>query len=594
MDSRKGLTLLLVNLAALAPAPSGAGLPSIIDLSLTEAPVTVTGPSGGKIGWSVCGGDFNGDSVADLAFTWRRIVTSTTPPRITILWSAQALDSSVDLANTSQSHSLIDGVNGDGSNWTSLACGDFNSDGIDDVALGVVNNSAFTNYDGKVHMIFGTPAFPDTLALASPSVPTTLFKGVPGSSGWLGYTMATGDVNNDGRDDLIVSAWAYWPGGRVYVIYGQDVFPAVVELAAPGSNITQVVDAYLYQGTGVGLASADVNNDGYDELLIGSPGNAEGFFQGTVSLLFGGPDLPAVIPLSNSTPGVKRFYGDDPDGQLGQRVGLGDVNGDGWRDLIMAAYTADPGGYDDCGEIDIVYWQEALPDSVHMGMPNIPMSRLIGQGYSTQHGKNMAVGEVDGDGFADVVLKKEPDDSMSPPERRAVLIAHGSSAMPDTILLRDDPTVTRIIAEQGGDDHGRGIAVVDLDGNSVDDVCIGAPFSTAGGNGGKVRIFFDCANATSTPVRAPIPLALYPNYPNPFSQSTSMRYVVERSTVSTISIYDVRGVRVREIKATTVDSNASVTWDGRDDHGRNMPSGVYFYRVDANGRSATRKMVLVR
>jgi hypothetical protein len=195
-----------------------------------------------------------------------------------------------------------------------------------------------------------------------------------------------------------------------------------------------------------------------------------------------------------------------------------------------------------------------------------------------------------------VIVKKEPDNSLNPPERRAVVIAHGSASMPDTVMLRSDPSVNRIFAEQGGDDLGRGLAAVDLNGNGVDEICIGAPLFTAPGPDvpGKVRVFPDCAVLTAARSSPPALLTLHANRPNPFSSTTVIPFSAGRSGIVSLSIYDVRGRRVKTVRIKTGPGDASFLWDGRDDRGRAVSSGIYFYRVEASGASATRKLVILR
>jgi hypothetical protein len=90
-------------------------------------------------------------------------------------------------------------------------------------------------------------------------------------------------------------------------------------------------------------------------------------------------------------------------------------------------------------------------------------------------------------------------------------------------------------------------------------------------------------------------LVLGQNVPNPFNPVTSISYVLPVRTGVTLSIYDVRGRRV----ATLVDKTEgagphSVEWDGRSDAGSLQPTGVYFYRLQAAGRTLTRKMLLIK
>lgn len=90
--------------------------------------------------------------------------------------------------------------------------------------------------------------------------------------------------------------------------------------------------------------------------------------------------------------------------------------------------------------------------------------------------------------------------------------------------------------------------------------------------------------------------ALYPNMPNPFNPSTTIRYDVPvGGGVVTLRVYDVSGRLVRTlIDGRQAAGRKQVIWNGLDDQGRNVVSGVYFYRLQAPGYRKTLKMVLIR
>jgi hypothetical protein len=96
----------------------------------------------------------------------------------------------------------------------------------------------------------------------------------------------------------------------------------------------------------------------------------------------------------------------------------------------------------------------------------------------------------------------------------------------------------------------------------------------------------------------PKAFSLAQNYPNPFNPSTTISYAIPEDngqTVVRLSIFSLRGQLVR----TLVDKNQgpgtyNVNWDGRDDRGRQISSGVYFYRLVANDFVSTRKMVVLK
>lgn len=104
-------------------------------------------------------------------------------------------------------------------------------------------------------------------------------------------------------------------------------------------------------------------------------------------------------------------------------------------------------------------------------------------------------------------------------------------------------------------------------------------------------------DSTATAVATPsAQSALYQNVPNPFERGTSIRYALRRTSRATLRVYDVRGVLVR----TLVDRPHAAGvyesyWDGRDDRGRRVASGVYFYRLTGvDGSAHTRKLLMLR
>jgi len=91
--------------------------------------------------------------------------------------------------------------------------------------------------------------------------------------------------------------------------------------------------------------------------------------------------------------------------------------------------------------------------------------------------------------------------------------------------------------------------------------------------------------------------ALTQNYPNPFNPSTRIDYLVPDGGARRVRlvVYDVRGARVRSlVESLQPGGRYSVEWDGRDDRGQRVASGIYFYRLAQPGFTATRKMLIVK
>ncbi len=104
-----------------------------------------------------------------------------------------------------------------------------------------------------------------------------------------------------------------------------------------------------------------------------------------------------------------------------------------------------------------------------------------------------------------------------------------------------------------------------------------------------------CENLSAVP-RAESGLRLWPNHPNPFNPSTTIRYSLERDGTVELVIYSARGARVRTLVTgwQTAGSTYTVVWDGRDDQGRVQSSGVYYTRLRSDEDSALQKMVLLK
>ncbi len=131
---------------------------------------------------------------------------------------------------------------------------------------------------------------------------------------------------------------------------------------------------------------------------------------------------------------------------------------------------------------------------------------------------------------------------------------------------------------------------------SLDDV----NFSVANPQIPPVGIWDYCEDITTgvpgnEPPRPRVTIHLAQNYPNPFSPRTSIEFTAEKGGPATLTIYDVNGRQVRTLIAGNVDAGLHVVqWNGRDDLGRTVRPGVYFYSLQLAGEKATRRMVLMQ
>jgi hypothetical protein len=88
---------------------------------------------------------------------------------------------------------------------------------------------------------------------------------------------------------------------------------------------------------------------------------------------------------------------------------------------------------------------------------------------------------------------------------------------------------------------------------------------------------------------------LYQNYPNPFNPKTSIKYSITRRSQVMLSVYNILGQLIKTLAKETQEAGLhSITWDGTTESGIPTGSGVYFVKLDAEGTSKMRKMVLLR
>ncbi|UCH83817.1 MAG: T9SS type A sorting domain-containing protein, partial [Candidatus Latescibacterota bacterium] len=112
---------------------------------------------------------------------------------------------------------------------------------------------------------------------------------------------------------------------------------------------------------------------------------------------------------------------------------------------------------------------------------------------------------------------------------------------------------------------------------------------------GDVINFTDVARLTAASDHIPQQSALHQNFPNPFNPATTIAYDLAAPETVKLTVFNVNGQRVRELISKTQPAGRySAVWDGRDERGQRVASGVYFYRLEAGAYSRTLKMVLLK
>ncbi|MBI5508202.1 MAG: FG-GAP repeat protein, partial [Deltaproteobacteria bacterium] len=456
---------------------TGARWPVVVDPLVTTATWSVTGDKMmGYLGRSVASaGDVNGDGYGDvivgapyynggLADEGRVFLYlgSASGQQTTAVWSVEGNQAGANLGASVAS------------------AGDVNGDGYGDVVIGAPGFDDDQSNEGRAFVYLGAAG-----GLAAE--PAWTKDGNQASVRFGSSVASAGDVNGDGYADVVVGA-PWYPdvqpyAGRAYVYLGSasGLSSTAAWVQTSGRNLA-------YFGTSVASAG-DVNGDGYSDVIVGASADSNGeSYEGRAFVYLGsGAGLQTTVAWSAD--------GNLPSGSFGSSVAAaGDVNGDGYGDVVIGAPTQAYGEYSE-GRVYVFLGSASGPVSPAGWVKEGDLEYAY-LGWSVS-----SAGDVNGDGYGDVVVGSMYYSGGQSNEGRALVYLGSGGGLQSTPIWSAE-------SEQSGANLGYSVASAgDVNGDGLGDVIVGAPMYTATQTwGGKALIYLGATagltNATSWSVEA--------------------------------------------------------------------------------------------
>ncbi len=443
------LLLLLIALLPLS-CEKGAGIPATGPMTgvkplydQTADHAYLSGQAGAQAGYAVASaGDVNGDGYDDLIVGAHYYDNGQTDEGAVFILhgSASGLSTTPDTTIESDQAYTYFGI-------SVAPADDVNGDGFDDIVVGAYLYDHGQTDEGAAFVYLGSAAGIITTPIATIESDQAFAD--------LGVAVAAaGDVNGDGYDDIIVGADSFDNGqtneGAVFIHLGSASGPDNEADALIESN-----QAFSFLGRSI-AAAGDVNGDGYDDIVIGAYYYDNGETdEGVAFVHFGSPS-------GIDTTAAATLQADQANAYFGRSVAsAGDVNGDGYDDIVIGAYSYDNGQTNEGAAF--VYLGSAS------GTDTTPVATLEPDQASAYFGFSVAsAGDVNGDGFDDIIVGSYYYDNGQTNEGAAFLY-HGS---PDGVI---SPANALFEQDQVSAEFGICVASAgDVNGDHYDDIVIGA------------------------------------------------------------------------------------------------------------------------
>jgi hypothetical protein len=472
----------------LVVADDEAVYPLVIDPLLTASADTQleSDQENTNLGVSVAGaGDVNDDGYADVIVGAYRYDAGETDEGAAFVFLGSASGIVVD-GNPANADAQLESNQANAwLGWSVAGAGDVNGDGYADVIVGAYR-TFFPNIQidvevGATFIFLGSAS--GIVANGNPAnADTTLIANRAGA--WLGHSVAgAGDVNDDGYADVIVGAPYYdvstgsapANSGAAFIFLGTA---AGIPSGGPRTAETQLKTSPTVSGGSFGWSVAgagDVNDDGYADAIVGAVYYTEDDFREGVAFVF----LGSASGIADGGPSTAstQLQSDQVDARFGYSVaGAGDVNDDGYSDVIVSAPFYDAGEIDEGAAFVFLGSAAGIAD----GNPSTAATQLESDQDGARLGYSVAgAGDINGDGYADVIVGANRYDAGETHEGAAFVFLGSASG----IVANGNPANADVQLESNQAWAWLGWSVAgagDVNNDGAPDVIVGAPTYNAG------------------------------------------------------------------------------------------------------------------